>query len=62
METNVVWKNPGSGDRVFGNDGCSYFTRIEYVQPEDVADKLLLTPPSTSHQGVGSAPTTVKCS
>ena len=56
----VVWSYPPQTDQVFGNDKCSYFTLIEYVQPESVADKFSLTPPSGSHQG--SAPTTLKCS
>lgn len=48
---------------VFGKDGCSYFTQIEYIQPEDVpAGTFSLTPPSGSHQDQSNIPPTLKCS
>jgi hypothetical protein len=61
VDTTVLWSSPRQTDQVFGSDGCSYFTFIEYVQPETVAaDKFSPTPPSNSHQG--TPPATVKCS
>jgi hypothetical protein len=62
VKPGVVWSYPPQTDQVFGNDKCSYFTLIEYLQPEDVADKFSLTPPSNSHQDQGHIPATVKCS
>jgi hypothetical protein len=63
VESNVTWNIPSSTDRVFGNDGCSYFTLIEYRQPEDIpARTFSLTPPPSSHQDQGHVPATVKCS
>jgi uncharacterized protein (DUF427 family) len=48
VDTTVLWSSPRQTDQVFGSDGCSYFTFIEYVQPETVAaDKFSPTPPST---------------
>jgi hypothetical protein len=62
VEPNVIWNYPPDSRQVFGNDKCSYFTLIEYLQPEGVADKFSLTPPSNSHQDQGHVPTTVTCS
>ena len=61
VDTKTAWNVPFDRDQVFGRDGCSYFTFIEYLQPEDVADKFSLTP-SNSHQDQGHVPTTVTCS
>jgi anti-sigma factor RsiW len=61
VKPKVVWSYPPQTDQVFGNDKCSYFTLIEYVQPEDVADKFSPTPPN-SHQDQGHIPATVTCS
>jgi hypothetical protein len=60
VEPNVIWSYPPDTRQIFGNDNCSYFTLIEYMQPEDVADKFSPTPPSTAHQG--QVAPTVKCS
>lgn len=60
VETKVSWSFPPSTDQVLGSDHCSYFTYIEYVQPEGVADKFSPIPPSGSHQG--SVPSTLTCS
>jgi hypothetical protein len=60
VDTKTAWNVPFDRDQVFGNDKCSYFSFIEYVQPETVADKFSLTPPSNSHQG--QVPSTVQCS
>jgi hypothetical protein len=61
VETNVTWSFPPSTDYVYGRDGCSYFTKIEYVQPENVpAGTFLLAPPSDSRPG--PVPPTVTCS
>jgi len=61
VETNVTWSFPPSTDQVYGGDGCSYFTRIEYMQPENVpAGTLSPAPPSDSRPGI--VPPTVKCS
>jgi Putative zinc-finger len=62
VDPKAPWNAPPAADttQVFGQDSCSYFTLIEYLQPEDVADKFSLTPPKDSHQG--NVPATVKCS
>jgi negative regulator of sigma E activity len=61
VDTKTVWNVPFDHDQVFGNDKCSYFTLIEYMQPEGVADKFSPMPPN-SHQDQGHVPTTVTCS
>lgn len=61
VKPGVVWSYPPQTDQVFGGDKCSYFTLIEYLQPEDVADKFSLTPPN-SHQDQSHIPATVTCS
>jgi hypothetical protein len=59
----VVWSNPPDTLQVYGKDGCSYFTLIEYMQPEGVpAGTFSLTPPSDSHQDQSHVPATVTCS
>ena len=61
VETNVLWSSPPNPRQVFGGDGCSYFTLIEYVQPESApSGTFSLTPPPNSPQG--TPPATVKCS
>jgi hypothetical protein len=60
VEPNVVWNVPFVRDQVFGGDGCSYFTLIEYIQPENVPAEKFSPPPPGSHQG--NVPPTVKCS
>ena len=61
VETSVLWNSPPDTGQVFGGDGCSYFTLIEYVQPESVPPGTFSpTPPSGSHQG--TPPATLKCS
>jgi len=63
VETSVLWSSPRDTRQVFGGDGCSYFTRIEYVQPEDVPPETFsLTPPRNSHQDQSGVPATLKCS
>jgi anti-sigma factor RsiW len=62
VDTNTAWNVQFDRAQVFGNDKCSYFTFIEYLQPEDVADKFSLTPPSNSHQDQNHIPVTVTCS
>jgi hypothetical protein len=62
VDPKVSWNAPSAADttQVFGQDSCSYFTLVEYVQPESVpAETYSLTPPS-SHQG--DVPPTLKCS
>jgi hypothetical protein len=62
VETNVLWSSPPQTDQVFGKDGCSYFTFIEYVQPETVAaEKFSPAPPSSAHQDQNNIPPTLKC-
>jgi anti-sigma factor RsiW len=61
VETNVTWSFPPSTEYVYGRDGCSYFTLIEYMQPENVPPGTFSpTPPSDSRPG--PVPPTVKCS
>jgi hypothetical protein len=62
VDTKTAWNVPFDRDQVYGGDGCSYFTLIEYLQPEDVADKFSLTPPPGSHQDQSHIPATVTCS
>jgi anti-sigma factor RsiW len=62
VETNVLWSYPPQTDQVFGQDHCSYFTLIEYAQPEGVADKFSPAPPPGSHQNQSGVPATVRCS
>jgi hypothetical protein len=63
VEPNVVWNLTSDTNQVFGNDKCSYFTLIEYKQPEDVpAGTFSQTPPNTSHQDQSHIPATVTCS
>ncbi|HEY7094431.1 MAG TPA: zf-HC2 domain-containing protein [Ktedonobacterales bacterium] len=63
VERNVVWNVPGDTNQVFGGAGCSYFTLIEYVQPDDVpAGTFSPTPPSNSHQDQSHIPATLTCS
>jgi negative regulator of sigma E activity len=61
VEPNVIWSYPPDTRQVFGGNGCSYFTLIEYVQPEGVADKFSPMPPN-SHQDQSHIPATVTCS
>ena len=61
VDTKTAWNVPFDRDQVFGGDGCSYFTLIEYVQPDGVADKFSPTPPN-SHQDQSHIPATLTCS
>jgi hypothetical protein len=61
VEPKVVWNVQFDANKVFGSDGCSYFTLIEYMQPGDVpAGTFSLMPPNNAHQG--QVPPAVKCS
>jgi hypothetical protein len=63
VDTKTAWNVPFDRDQVFGNDKCSYFTIIEYLQPDDVpAGTFSPTPPSSSHQDQSHIPATVTCS
>jgi hypothetical protein len=62
VDADVPWNAPPSPTvvQLFGDDGCSYFTLIEYIPPESVpAGTFSLTPPGGASRGV--APPTVKC-
>jgi hypothetical protein len=63
VNTKTAWNVPFDHDQVFGNDKCSYFTLIEYLQPEDApAGTFSAAPPPGSHQDQSHIPATVTCS